>query len=138
MVFGGAELGSNQVMSVECSWMGLCLVTQSCPTLCGPMDCGLPGSSVHGDSPGKYIGVCCYALLQGIFPTQGSNPGLPHCRWILYHLSQQECPWILQWVAYPFSRETFWPRNQTRVSCIAGRFFTSLATREAHEWHWCP
>ena len=70
----------------------------------------------------KYIGVCCFALLQGIFPDQGSNPGLPHCRRIVYHLSQQECPWILQWVAYPISRETSWPRNQTRVSCIAGRF----------------
>ena len=47
----------------------------------------LPGSSVHGDSPGKNTGVGCHALLQGIFPTQGSNPGLPHCNQILYHLS---------------------------------------------------
>ena len=61
----------------------LCLVTQSCPTLCNPMDHGLPGSSVYGDSPVKNTGVGCHALLQGIFPTQGSNPGLPHCRWIL-------------------------------------------------------
>ena len=58
----------------------LCLVTQSCPTLCNPMDSSLPGSSVHGDSPGKYTGVGCHALLQGIFPTQRSNPSLPHCR----------------------------------------------------------
>ena len=57
--------------------------------------------------------------------------GLPHCRWILYHLSPQGRPWILQWVAYPFSRETSWPRHQTRVFCIEGRFFTSWATREA-------
>ena len=49
---------------------------QSCPTLCDPMDCSLPGSSVHGDSPSKNTGVGCHALLQGIFPTQGSNPGL--------------------------------------------------------------
>ena len=41
------------------------------------MDCSLSGSSVHGDSPGKNIGVGCHALLQGIFPTQGLNPGLP-------------------------------------------------------------
>ena len=61
----------------------LYLVTQSCPTLCDPMDCSPPGSSVHGDSPGKNTGVGCHALLQEIFPTQGSNPGLPHCRWIL-------------------------------------------------------
>ena len=62
------------------------LVAWSCPTLCDPMDCSLPGSSVHGNSPGKNPGVGCHALLQGIFPTQGSNPGLPHCRRVLYHL----------------------------------------------------
>ena len=56
-----------------------CLLAQSCPTLCCPMHCSPPGSSVHGDSPGKNIGVGCCALLHGIFPTQGSNPGLPHC-----------------------------------------------------------
>ena len=70
----------------------LCLVAQACPTLCGPMDCSPPGSSVHGHSPGKNIGVGCYALLQGIFPTQGLNPGLLHGRWILYQLSYQESP----------------------------------------------
>ena len=67
----------------------LCLVTQSCLTLCDPMECSLPGSSVHGDSPGKNTGVGCHALFQGIFPIQGSNPGLPHCRRILYCLSHQ-------------------------------------------------
>ena len=66
----------------------LCLVAQSCPTLCNPMDCSPPGSSVHGDSPGKNTGVDCHTLFQGIFPTQGLNPGLPHCRQILYHLGQ--------------------------------------------------
>ena len=68
----------------------MCAVgTQSCLTLWDPMDCSLPGSSVHGDSPGKNIGVGCHAFLQGIFPTQGSNSGLPHCRRILYQLSHQ-------------------------------------------------
>ena len=43
--------------------------------------------AVHGDSSGKNTGVGCHALLQGIFPTQGSNPGLVHCRWILYCLN---------------------------------------------------
>ena len=71
----------------------LCLVTQSCPTLCNPMDYSPPGSSVHGDSPGKNTGVGCHALQQGIFPTQGPNSDLPHCRWILYHLSYQESPY---------------------------------------------
>ena len=69
--------------------MYMCSVAQLRPTLCDPMDCSPPGSSVHGDSPGKNIGVGCLALLQGIFPTQGLNPGLLHCRWILYHLSHQ-------------------------------------------------
>ena len=69
----------------------LCLVPQSYPTLCSPIDCSLPGSSVLGDSPGKNIGVGSLFLLQG---------------------SPQ-------------------PRNRTRVSCIAGGFFTSWATREA-------
>ena len=63
-------------------------VAQSCPTLCDPMDCSPPGS-VHGDSPGKNAEIGCHILLQGIFPTQGSKPGLPHCRWILYHLNHQ-------------------------------------------------
>ena len=57
----------------------LCLVAQSCLTLCDPMACSLPGSSVHGDSPRKTTGVGCHALLQEIFPTQGWNSGLPHC-----------------------------------------------------------
>ena len=64
----------------------LCLVAQSCPALCNSMDCS---SSVHGDSSGKNTGMVCHTLLQGgVFPTQGSNPGLLHCRRIL-HLSHQ-------------------------------------------------
>ena len=91
----------NQVLThVVCA---VCLVTQSYPTLCDPMDCSPPGSSVHGDSPGKNTGVGCHALLQGIFPTQGSKLGLPHCRLILYYLSHKGSPRILEWVAYPFS-----------------------------------
>ena len=123
----------------------LCLVAKSYPTLCNPIDCSLPGSSVHGDSPGKNTAVDCHALLQGIFPTQRSKPGLPHCRQILYHLGHKRSPRILEWVAYPFSSGSSWPRNRTRVSCIAGRFFTSWATREASgvgwaliQHDWCP
>ena len=59
------------------------LSSQSCPTLCDLMVCNLPGTSVHGNSPGKNIGVGFYALLQGIFPTQRLNPGLPYCRHFL-------------------------------------------------------
>ena len=70
---------------------GCCAVLNQllCPTLCNPMGCSPPDSSVHGDSPGKSTGVGCHALLQEVFPTQGSNPGLLPCRWILYHLSHQ-------------------------------------------------
>ena len=64
------------------------LVAQWCPTLCDSVDCSPPGSSVHG-IPGKNTGVGCHSLLQGIFPTLGSNSGLLHCRRILYHLSHQ-------------------------------------------------
>ena len=66
-----------------------------------------------GDSSGKNTGVSCHALLQGIFPTQGSNPGLLHSRQIVYRMSHQRNPRILEWVAYPFSRASFWPRNRT-------------------------
>ena len=74
---------------------GLCVLRQPCLTLCDPVDCSPPGSSVQGDSPGKNTGVGCLVLLQGIFPTPGSNPGLLHCRWILYHLSHLESPFGL-------------------------------------------
>ena len=67
----------------------LCLVAQLYPILWDSMDYSPPGSSVHGDSPGKNSEVGCHFLLQGIFSTQGLNPGLPHCRRILYRLSHQ-------------------------------------------------
>ena len=54
----------------------LSLVAQSCLILCDPMACSPPGTSVHGDSSDKNTGVGCRFLLQEIFPTQGSNPGL--------------------------------------------------------------
>ena len=57
-----------------------CLVTKSCPALCDPMDCSLTGYVCPWDSLGKSIGVGCHFLLQGIFLTQGSNPGLPRGR----------------------------------------------------------
>ena len=65
----------------------MCFVIQLCLTLCDPMDCS---SSVYRDSPGKTTEVGCHALLQEIFPTQRSNPGVLLCRWILYLLSHQE------------------------------------------------
>ena len=112
-------------------YCAVCLVSQLCLTLCDSRDCNPPGSSVHGDSPGKSTRVGCHALLQEVFPTLGLNPDLPHCRWILYCLSHQGSPRILEWVAYPFSRESSQSMNWTGIFCIAGGFFTSLATREA-------
>ena len=112
-------------------WIRFLCCAWSRMTLCDPIYCNPPGSSVLGDSPGKNNGVGCHALLQGIFPIQGSNPGLPHCTQILYRLSQKGCPRLLEWVAYPFSKGSSQPRSGTRVSCIAGGFFNSWANREA-------
>ena len=84
------------------------------------------------NSSDQNAGVGSLFLLQRIFPTQGSSPGLPHCRRILYQLSHSGRPRILERVAYPFSNGSSWLRNQTRVSFIAGGFFTNWDTREAH------
>ena len=68
---------------------------QPCPTLCNPMGCSPPGSSVHGIFPSKITGVSCHALSQGIFPSQGLNPCLPRlwlCRQILCHWATWEAP----------------------------------------------
>ena len=105
---------------------------QSCPTLCDPW--------TKWNSPGQNPGVGSLSLLQGTFPTQGSNPGLLHCWWILYWLSHKGSPRILEWVAYPFSSRYSWPKNQTRVSCIAGGLFTNCAIKKAgckKKKKWC-
>ena len=129
----GISLGasqSNSAMLHLFAWdssncnSALCCA-QLCPTLCDHIDCSLPVSSVHEDSPGKNTGMGCHALLTGALPNLGIEPGLPHCRWILYQLSHKGTPTILEWVAYHFFRGSFQPRNQTGVSYIAGGFFTS-------------
>ena len=125
---------SFSVAGVGRLWLAKCAVT-------GPRDPGgsflrdfprrrgRKGAAHHGprvrpyiqsmDSPGQNTGVGSLSLLQGLFPTQGSNPGLLHCRRIIYQLSPKGIPRILEWVAYPFSR------NRAGVFCIAGRFFTN-------------
>ena len=85
--------------------------------------------SMEFSRPEYWSGSC--SLLQGIFLTQGLNPGLPHCWQILHQLSHHGSPRILEWVSYPFSRGSSPLKNRTRVSCIAGRFFSSWATRGA-------
>ena len=90
---GGAEVSSvNSLQTSERLTLSLCFVAQLYLTLHNPMNGSPPGSSVHEDSLGKNTGVGCHALLQGIFPTQGSNPGLLQCRRILYQLSPKGSP----------------------------------------------
>ena len=99
---------------------------QLCWTLCNPM-ATLPGSSVHGDSPGENTGVGCHAVLQGIFPIQGSNHPCSLwfllCRQILYHWAPGEA--YSGFVALVRILSTW-------VSCISGKFFTVWAIREVH------
>ena len=102
-------------------------VTQSCSTLCDPME-----YTAHGILQARTLEWVAFPFSRGSSPNQGSNPGLLQCRWILYQLSHKRSPKILEWVAYPFSSGFSWPRNWTGVSCIAGRFFISRAIREAH------
>ena len=83
-------------------------VIQSYPTLCDPMDYSPPGSSVHGDSPGKNTRVGCHFLLQGTFLTQGLNLGPPHCRQTLYPLKHQGSP-TSWWV---------WYKNDACFTCM--------------------
>ena len=82
------------------------------------------------NSLGQDTGLGSLSLLKGILPTQGLNPGLLHCRRIIYQLSHKGSPRILEWVAYPFSSRSSWPRNQTGFSCIADGILTNWATRE--------
>ena len=85
------------------------------------------------NSPGQNTGVGNLSLLRRIFPTQGSNTGLPHCRQILYQLNHQGSPRRPEWVAYPFSSGSSRPRNWTGISSTAGWFFTNWAMGESLE-----
>ena len=114
-------------MSHDCAVLSHSVVSDSWPP---PGDFPNPGikprspalqvASLPAEPPGKpkNTGVGSISLLQWIFLTQGSNPSLPHCKRILYQLSHKGSPRILEWVAYPFSSRSSWPRNWTRVSCI--------------------
>ena len=89
-------------------------VTQWCLTLWDPVD-----YKVQRIVQARTLEWVAFPLSRGSSQPQGLNPGLPHCRWILYQLSHQGSPTILEWVAYPFSRGSSRPRNRTGVSCIA-------------------
>ena len=99
-------------------------VAHSCPTFCDPMD-----YTVHGILQARILEGVAFPF-SGIFPTRGSDPGLPHCRQILYQLSHKRSPRVLEWVAYPFSSGSSWSRNPTGVSCIAGGLFANWAMRK--------
>ena len=92
-------------------------VAQSSPTLCDPMD-----YTVRGILQTRILEWMAILISR---ESQDLNSGLPHYRQIIYQLNQKE------WVTYSFSSGSSQPRNQTRVSCIAGRFFTNWTTREA-------
>ena len=121
-------------------WFQLCK-SVSCPVMsgsCDPMDCSPPGSSVHGDSPGKNTGVGGHFLLQGIFLTQELNPGPLHCleKEMATHPSilAWRIPWTeeaggLQSMGSQESDTTEWLSHSLHP-CIAGGFFTSWVTRE--------
>ena len=115
LYWGGCPGGEQQGSEVKVAQLGL--------ILCDPMDYSLPGSSVQG---------ILQAILLEWLAVPFSGDGLQPCRQILYHLSHQGSPRTLEWVAYPFSRGSSWPRNQTGVSCITGRFFSSWDTRDGH------
>ena len=68
------------------------LVAKLCPTLCDPMDCGPPGSPVHGILQARILEWIAIPFPGRIFMTQGSNPDLLNCLWILYHLSHKASP----------------------------------------------
>ena len=104
-------------------------VAQSCLTLGGPMD-----YIVHGILQARILEWVAFPSSTDL-PNPGIEPRSPHWRWILYLLSHKGSPGILGWVTYPFSSGSSQPRNRTRVSCIAGRFFTNCAMREAQSRH---
>ena len=104
------------------------LLSWSGPSLLQPHGLQLASLLYPQNSSSKNTRLDSQSLLQGIFPNQRSNPGLLHCRWILYQLDHKGSPRILEWVAYPFSSGYSLPRNQSGVSCIASGFFTNWAT----------
>ena len=105
------------------------LESESCSVMSDSLQPHRPYSPWN--SPGQNTGVGSLSFLQRIFPTQESNTGLAHCRWILYHLRHKGSPRMLEWVVFPFSSGSSQPRNQTWVSCITGSFFTNWATKQS-------
>ena len=90
--------GGRNIFLLKSYWSAcvMCLGAQSSLNLCDPVDCNPPGSSVHGILQTRTLEWVAFPFLQGISPTQGSNPGLSLCRQILYHLSHHSMPvWFI-------------------------------------------
>ena len=114
--------------------MRTCLVTQSCLTLCNPMDCNPPGSSVHEESSGKNTRVGCHFLLQEVKWSEVAQSCLTLCNPMDCSLQGSSVHGIfqarvLEWVAISFSRGSSQPGDGTHVSCIARRFLPL-----SHQW----
>ena len=103
-------------------------VAQSCPTVCNPMNCSLPGSSVHGILQARIL-ECSSSLLLGIFPTQGLNPGFLHCRWILNHLSHQGSPTMT-------NLDSKQIKKQRHYFADKGLTSQSYGFSSSHVWMW--
>ena len=99
-------------------------------SLCNPVDCSPPGSYVHGDSPGMNAGVGSHSFLQGIFLTQGSNPGLLHCRQILYCLSHQGSPRSLPRALYVLETQETLEFQRNVCLCESGELRTLSPERQ--------
>ena len=98
-------------------------------------DCLQPhGLDSPRNSSDQNTGEGSLSLLQGIFPTQGSNPGLPHCRRILYQLCHKGSPRILEWVAYPFSGALPEPGIKLESPALQA---DSLPAELLGTWHFC-
>ena len=123
------------IMSFREIWKEV-LVAQSCLTPCNPMDCSPPGSSVH-EIPGKNTRVGWHSLLQGTFPTQGSNLSLLHCRQILYCLSHQGSPW--EKYGFPLTSQLALALSSQPVLRIIGLIFYFLTlTDPLFHIHYIP
>ena len=107
-----------------------CLVAQLCLALCEPTDCSPPGSSVHEDPPGRNTGVGCPALLQGIFPTQGSNQVSCTAGGFFTIWATREAQEY--WGGEPLPSPGDLPGSELNRGLLHSRriFFTSWATRE--------
>ena len=124
---------ANQTISKSSKYYCLSKVkvklSQSSLTPCNPHGLYSPWNS-----PGQNTAVGSLSLLQGIFPTQGSNPGLLQCRRILYQLSHKGSPRILQWVAYPFLQGIFLTHEWNQGLLHCRQILYQLSCQGKHYW----